>query len=67
MTKRQIEILRRLIKAEIDYAINEYVYKNPWCYEMEEDIDKYWEEFAETFNSTHTEPVDIEDMYYEKT
>ena len=60
MTKLQIEMLRGLIKAEIDYAINEYVYKNPWYYEMEEDVDKYWEEFAETFNSTPTEPSEID-------
>jgi hypothetical protein len=60
MTKKQIEMLRGLIQAEIDYAIQDYVNKNPWSYEIKKDNDKFWEQFAETFNSTSTEPLEIE-------
>jgi len=60
MTKKQIEMLRGLIQAEIDYAIQDYVNKNPWSYEIKKDNDEFWEQFAETFNSTSTESLEIE-------
>ena len=60
MNKKQIEMLRGLIQAEIDYAIQDYVNKNPWSYEIKKDNDEYWEQFAETFNSTTTEPLEID-------
>lgn len=53
-------MLRGLIQAEIDYAIQDYVNKNPWSYEIKKDNDEFWEQFAETFNSTSTEPLEIE-------
>ncbi len=60
MTKEQIQMLRELIQAEICYATQDY--KNPeFCsYEIKEENDKYWEQFAETFNSTPTEPLEID-------
>lgn len=60
MTTKQIEMLRGLIQAEIKYAIEDDVRKNHWSYEMKETNDKYWEQFAETFNSMLTEPLEIE-------
>lgn len=58
MTKRQIQMLRELIQAEINYAIQDSVHENPWSYETNKENDKYWEQFAETFNST-TGPFEI--------
>jgi hypothetical protein len=60
MTKEQIQRLRELIQAEINYAIQDRVHENPWSYETIKENDKYWEQFAETFNSTPTEPLKID-------
>ena len=59
MTKKQIQMLRELIQAEINYAIQDSVHENPWSYETNKENDKYWEQFAETFNST-TGPFEID-------
>ena len=58
MTKKQIEMLRELIQAEITYATGD------WGNGMDQifysDTTKKWEEFAETFNSEPTEPFEID-------
>ena len=58
MTKEQIQMLRELIQAEIFYATQD------WGNEMDakfySDTTKYWGQFAETFNSTPTEPFEID-------
>lgn len=60
MNKKQIEMLRGLIQAEITYAIEDDVRKNHWSYEMKETNDKYWEQFAETFNPDTTGCYEID-------
>lgn len=56
MTKRQIEMLRELIQAEIEYA------NGDWGNDMDRifysDTTEKWEKFAETFNSS-TGPFEI--------
>jgi hypothetical protein len=58
MTKRQIEMLRELIQAEITYATEEWRYEFGATFYS--NVTKRWEEFAETFNSTPTEPLEID-------
>ena len=60
MIKKQIQMLRGLIQAEIKYAIQEYVRENPWSYETKQENDDFWKQFAETFNSIPTEPLEID-------
>jgi hypothetical protein len=49
MTKEQIEILRTLIKAEIEVGLmNESGYK--FVYEHEKATDQGWETFIDSFN-----------------
>lgn len=60
MTKDQIEMLRGLIQAEINYAIQDNVRENPWSYEINKENDEFWRQFAETFNSTPTELLEID-------
>jgi hypothetical protein len=58
MTKEQIEMLRGLIQAEIEYATGD------WGNDMDRIFYSHttekWEQFAETFNSTPTEPLEID-------
>ena len=60
MNKKQIQMLRGLIQAEINYAIQNDVCENPWSYEIKKENDEFWRQFAETFNSTPTEPLEID-------
>jgi hypothetical protein len=60
MTDKQIQMLRGLIQAEINYAIQDNVRENPWSYEINKENDEFWRQFAETFNSTSTEPLEID-------
>jgi hypothetical protein len=58
MNKEQIQMLRGLIQQEIELGIkvNE---GSMWSFESQPMLDKYWEQFAETFNST-TGPLEID-------
>jgi hypothetical protein len=48
MTKEQIEILRSLIKAEVELALqNENGYM--WAFEQEKSNDQGWETFIDSF------------------
>ena len=60
MNKKQIEMLRGLIQAEIAYAIETDVRENPWSYEMSKRNDEYWEEFADTFHPDTTGCYEID-------
>ena len=55
MTKEQIQMLRELINREIELGIAENE-GSMWSFETARMNDKYWEQFAETFNSTPTVP-----------
>ena len=59
MTKEQIQMLRELIQAEITYATADWG-KNGRYREFYSDTTKKWEQFTETFNSTPTEPFEID-------
>lgn len=48
MNNNQIEILRGLIQREIELAL-EVNAGSIWGFETEQRNDKYWEEFAKTF------------------
>lgn len=57
MTTKQIEMLRELIKGEI---ICEKWSNDSHGLEVKHSLNKKWKEFAETFNSTPTEPLEID-------
>ena len=54
MTEKQIQMLRELIQAEIEYDTGDW--GNDMDKKFYSDTTKKWEKFAETFNSTPTEP-----------
>ena len=58
MTKQQIKMLRELIQSEITYATEEWKQETGGKYYS--DLAERWEEFAETFNSLPTEPLEID-------
>jgi len=58
MTKKQIEMLRELIQAEIAYETEEWSYETGRKFYS--DTTEKWEQFAETFNPTPTEPLEID-------
>ena len=51
MTDEQIQMLRRLIKDEIEVAGVDGMEHGVWGY-MDSQLDKRWKEFQESFNDT---------------
>ena len=58
MTKNQIQMLRELIWAEIEYSTGDW--GNDMDKKFYSDTTKKWEQFADTFSSTPTEPLEID-------
>ena len=54
MTEEQIELLRHLIKQEIDAAQIDGMKWGPWCMGADKQLDEGWKCFRESFNDTST-------------
>jgi hypothetical protein len=58
MKKEQIQMLRELIMGEIRYETRWS--GDSYSLIVKESLNKKWKEFAETFSSTPTEPLEID-------